>query len=118
MLEAQWPTLREVAPEDIADALGDLVPPVDRAALTGDLAESMADDLHVALSEGIWGWHDDDLAFTRPWGFELDAIRVPLSIWQGEQDRMVPFAHGVCSITWCHQLPYSTAAFGSGCSSG
>jgi pimeloyl-ACP methyl ester carboxylesterase len=94
LLEAQWPALRDVAPEAIADALGDLVPPVDRAALTGDLAESMAEDLHVALSEGIWGWHDDDLAFTQPWGFDLASIRVPLSIWQGEQDRMVPFAHG------------------------
>ena len=94
-LEAQWPELRDVAPEAIADALGDLVAPVDRAALTGDLAESFADDMHRALSTGIWGWHDDDLAFTRPWGFELASIRVPLSIWQGEQDRMVPYAHGV-----------------------
>lgn len=95
LLEGQWPALRDVAPGEIADALGDLVPPVDRAALTGDLAESMAEDIHVALSAGIWGWHDDDLAFTRPWGFDLGSIRVPLSIWQGEQDRMVPFAHGV-----------------------
>jgi pimeloyl-ACP methyl ester carboxylesterase len=95
LLEGQWPALRDVAPDEIADALGDLVPPVDRAALTGDLAESMAEDIHVALSAGIWGWHDDDLAFTRPWGFDLGSIHVPLSIWQGEQDRMVPFAHGV-----------------------
>ena len=95
LLEAQWPTLRAVAAEDIADALGDLIPPVDRAALTGELAEEMAEDLHVALGNGIWGWFDDDLAFTRPWGFDLTSIRVPLSIWQGEQDRMVPYAHGV-----------------------
>jgi pimeloyl-ACP methyl ester carboxylesterase len=95
LLESQWPELRDIAPEAIADALGDLVPPVDRAALTGDLAESMAEDIHVALSKGIWGWHDDDLAFARPWGFDLASVRVPLSIWQGEQDRMVPFAHGV-----------------------
>ena len=95
LLEAQWPTLRTVAAEDVADALGDLIPPVDRAALTGELAEEMAEDLHVALGHGIWGWFDDDLAFTRPWGFDLTSIRVPLSIWQGEQDRMVPYAHGV-----------------------
>jgi pimeloyl-ACP methyl ester carboxylesterase len=94
VLEAQWPQLREVAPEEIADALGDLVPPVDRAALTGDLAEALAEDIHIALHDGVWGWHDDDLAFTRPWGFDLASIGVPLSIWQGEQDRMVPFAHG------------------------
>jgi pimeloyl-ACP methyl ester carboxylesterase len=95
LLEAQWPALRTVAPGDIADALGDLIPPVDRAALTGELAEEMAEDIHTALAAGIWGWHDDDLAFTRPWGFDLSSIRVPLSIWQGAQDRMVPYAHGV-----------------------
>jgi pimeloyl-ACP methyl ester carboxylesterase len=87
--------LRDVAPEDIADALGDLIPPVDRAALTGEFAEELAEDIHVALHHGIWGWFDDDIAFTRPWGFDLASIRVPLSIWQGEQDRMVPYAHGV-----------------------
>jgi pimeloyl-ACP methyl ester carboxylesterase len=95
LLDSQWPALRDVAPEDIADALGDLIPPVDRAALTGEFAEELAEDIHVALHHGIWGWFDDDIAFTRPWGFDLASIRVPLSIWQGEQDRMVPYAHGV-----------------------
>ena len=94
LLEGQWPALRDVAPDDIADALGDLIPPVDRTALTGELAQEMAEDLHIALRDGIWGWFDDDIAFTRPWGFDLASIRVPLSIWQGEQDRMVPYAHG------------------------
>jgi pimeloyl-ACP methyl ester carboxylesterase len=30
----------------------------------------------------------------QPWGFELDAIRVPLQLWHGRHDRFVPYAHG------------------------
>jgi pimeloyl-ACP methyl ester carboxylesterase len=30
----------------------------------------------------------------RPWGFELDAIRCPVHVWQGAHDRMVPYGHG------------------------
>jgi pimeloyl-ACP methyl ester carboxylesterase len=34
------------------------------------------------------------MAFSRPWGFELEPMRVPVHIWQGGHDRMVPYAHG------------------------
>jgi pimeloyl-ACP methyl ester carboxylesterase len=78
----------------IADALGELVSPVDRAALTGDFADFMAAMSRDSVRTGIWGWYDDDLAFIRDWGFDLSSIRVPVTIWQGSEDRMVPFAHG------------------------
>jgi pimeloyl-ACP methyl ester carboxylesterase len=34
------------------------------------------------------------MACTQPWGFSLDAIRAPVTVWQGDLDLMVPFAHG------------------------
>jgi pimeloyl-ACP methyl ester carboxylesterase len=42
----------------------------------------------------VEGWLDDDLMFTGHWGFRLDSIKVPVALWQGDADLMVPFAHG------------------------
>jgi pimeloyl-ACP methyl ester carboxylesterase len=93
-LEGQAGPLAVVGAGEVADAFGGLIPDVDRASLTGEFAEYVAASLRRALSSGIWGWFDDDMAFVRDWGFDLGAIRVPVTIWQGEQDLMVPFAHG------------------------
>jgi pimeloyl-ACP methyl ester carboxylesterase len=92
--ERNWPTLRAVTAEDVAASLGDLVDEVDRGSLTGEFAEHMAATMREALRESYWGWFDDDMAFARPWGFELTAISAPVHIWQGRHDRMVPYAHG------------------------
>ena len=86
--------LRDITAEQVAGELGGLIDHVDRGALTGELAASMARMLRRAVSTGIAGWFDDDLAFVRPWGFDLETIAVPVSIWQGAHDKMVPFAHG------------------------
>jgi pimeloyl-ACP methyl ester carboxylesterase len=93
-LEQFADALATITPDDVADSLGDLIPDVDRAALTGEFAASTAASLRASVSSGIWGWFDDDMAFTSPWGFDLASIRVPISVWQGQQDRMVPFRHG------------------------
>jgi len=37
----------------------------------------------------------DDLVLTKPWGFDLASIEVPVLYWHGEQDKFVPFSHGV-----------------------
>ena len=43
---------------------------------------------------GVGGWIDDDLAFTRPWGFEVSEIAVPVLVVYGSADVLVPAAHG------------------------
>ena len=93
-LEAAAPELREVTSEGVAAALGGVIGEVDRAALTGEFAEFLAASFRAAVRVGIDGWLDDDLAFTRPWGFDLAGITVPVTVWQGGQDLMVPFSHG------------------------
>jgi len=105
-LEAQRPGLVGVDAEQIAPALHTLLPPVDRAAVTGVLAADVAESFTSALAPGIEGWLDDDLAFARPWGFALADLAVPVSIWQGGADLMVPAAHGA----WlADRIPGATA---------
>jgi pimeloyl-ACP methyl ester carboxylesterase len=85
--------LFSVTAGDVAASLGDLAPPVDRAALTGEMAEVLAASFRHAGAQGIVGWRDDDLTHLRPWGFRVGDIAVPVAVWQGREDRMVPFAH-------------------------
>jgi pimeloyl-ACP methyl ester carboxylesterase len=86
--------LGAVKPDEIVSELRSLISEVDEAEVTGALGELMATSFRRAFRAGPWGWLDDDLAFVRPWGFELSSIGVPVSVWQGRQDLMVPFAHG------------------------
>jgi pimeloyl-ACP methyl ester carboxylesterase len=93
-LEPMAAEMREATPEGIREVLVTLLPPVDRDVLTGDRAAAQKRNFDRAVEHGVAGWRDDDLAFTRPWGFELEEIRVPVLLWQGVQDLMVPVAHG------------------------
>jgi pimeloyl-ACP methyl ester carboxylesterase len=93
-LQGMREQLTEITADEIEAALETLLSDVDRAALAGDYAEDLAAGYREAVRMGVTGWLDDDLAFTRPWGFSLAEISVPAMIWQGSDDLMVPFAHG------------------------
>jgi pimeloyl-ACP methyl ester carboxylesterase len=86
--------LETVRGADVAAALGGLVSDIDKRALTGEFADTLAESFRRAVSNGIAGWRDDDLAFSKTWGFDLHTIRRPVAVWQGGQDLMVPFSHG------------------------
>ncbi len=107
-LEAQLPLLRTITGGQLAGALGDLIDEADRRVLHGGAADVLAEMFHDALAPGIDGWHDDDLAFVRPWGFDLAGITVPVTVWQGGQDRMVPSPHGPWLVG---HLPTARARF-------
>jgi pimeloyl-ACP methyl ester carboxylesterase len=98
--------LGEITASQIVAAFETLLPDVDRAVLTGEYGEDMAASLREAVRTGVDGWLDDDLAFTRSWGFGLEEISIPTMIWQGSADLMVPFSHGRWLAT---QLPAATA---------
>jgi len=92
-LEAEAGWAFTVTGAQIAESLGSLAPPVDRAALTGERAETAAAGFRRAGTQGFVGWRDDDLALVRPWGFSVRDVAVPVAVWQGTEDMMVPSAH-------------------------
>ena len=93
-LEREAAGLRDVRAEGVVAEMATLLPAVDRAVLTSEYGEDLASAFRESVSTGVDGWLDDDLAFVRPWGFDVGEVQVPTFVWQGEEDLMVPFAHG------------------------
>ncbi len=83
-----------VTAQGIVAEMESLLPEVDRDYLGPGFGDDLATSFREAVASSADGWVDDDLAFVRPWGCDLSTIRVPVSIWQGSEDLMVPFSHG------------------------
>lgn len=54
--------------------------------------------IEESVREGVGrtadGFVDDDLSFARPWGFSPAEIEVPVAVWYGTDDTLVPRGHG------------------------
>lgn len=86
--------LRGASPAALIESMSTLLPDEDRAALVGEVGDELAAQTGEGLRLSAGGWIDDDLAFVRPWGFDVRDISVPVFLYQGDKDLMVPFAHG------------------------
>lgn len=86
--------LRDADPAAVIESMSTLLPDVDRGALAGRAGEELTAQIAEGMRHGPAGWIDDDLAFVKPWGFAVQDIDVPVFLWQGDKDLMVPFAHG------------------------
>jgi pimeloyl-ACP methyl ester carboxylesterase len=51
-------------------------------------------DLATAFQRGPWGAIRDVVLLGQPWGFPLADIRVPVRLWHGERDTIVPVRMG------------------------
>ena len=68
--------------------------PADRAALQDPkLRAALEASWREALRPGGRGFGHDLALLARPWGFDVSAVRVPVAVWHGEQDRVVPVRH-------------------------
>ncbi|HJU36638.1 MAG TPA: alpha/beta hydrolase [Gaiellaceae bacterium] len=67
----------------------------DRAQLARpEVVQLIRESTSEQAANGVGGWVDDDLAFLKPWGFDVAAVSVPVLIRYGLTDVLVPPAHG------------------------
>ena len=81
----------------------------DPSTVLGDFELSESDKAELAREEtvqiireswgehaisGVGGWVDDDLVHLWPWGFDVSEISIPVLVWYGATDVLVPPAHG------------------------
>jgi pimeloyl-ACP methyl ester carboxylesterase len=71
----------------------DVFTPADQAALTGPRS-SLGANAGAALSGGLGGLVDDDLAFVSEWGCDPALVAAPVLVLHGTEDRFVPSSHG------------------------
>jgi pimeloyl-ACP methyl ester carboxylesterase len=93
-LEKEFLPVLQATPDELAGALGGLVTAVDKAVMTPELTDWLSRTFTNAGAQGVTGVRDDGIAAVTPWGYDLGSIRVPVSVWQGREDAMVPYAHG------------------------
>ncbi|HET7016686.1 MAG TPA: alpha/beta hydrolase [Streptosporangiaceae bacterium] len=75
-------------------SLASELPEADIAALRTRMNdEGYVERILAANRDGVDGWIDDCIAMSRPWGVDLSAIDVPVSVWYGRDDVLCPRNH-------------------------
>lgn len=97
------------APEAYIRAVAAKLGPPDRGILLRpDVLAMFRDDLAAAFSQGGAAMHNDLVLEARPWDFAPASVTLPVDLWHGEADRMVPPA---ASRALAAQLPDATGIF-------
>jgi pimeloyl-ACP methyl ester carboxylesterase len=97
----------EVTEANIIELFGGLLPEVDKEVLANvRVRQVFTAGVRHGFLNGWRGHYDDDVAFITPWGFDPTTIAVPVAVWYGDADLMVPPAHGAWLAS---HLPSATA---------
>jgi len=89
--------MAEMTKDNVIELMSGLLPDVDRDVLAeDDFRELFADSCRYGFKNTWRGYFDDNRAFLLPWGFDVANIQVPVALFYGDADLMVPPTHG----TW------------------
>lgn len=82
-------------PGFFVDHFNEDVPPADRRWLSmPSVNKDAAETLREAFRPGVWGYVQDIRVLARPWGFAPEDINVPVQLWHGDEDAVIPLHHG------------------------
>jgi pimeloyl-ACP methyl ester carboxylesterase len=94
---ALWGAVRRMAlgrPDRFAAQFEKELSEADRAVLADPaIREALLRAVREGLRPGAAGVVEDYAVEARAWGFALDEIRVPVRIWHGDADHVVPLEH-------------------------
>jgi pimeloyl-ACP methyl ester carboxylesterase len=80
-------------PGKVAGGNSKMLPEADRELLKDEaLLTALTKDAPESYRQGARAVVQEALLFTRPWGFQLEDIRVPVLLWHGTQDMNAPLA--------------------------
>ncbi len=98
--------------DNVVEIFGGLLSEPDKEAFAPvERRQSFVDSLHQGFEFGWKGFFDDDQAVMKEWGFDPTAITVPVAVWFGDQDLMVPRTHGEWLVS---NLPTASRHFFAG----
>ncbi len=104
-LRALWGTGDQVIPEQVEAYL----PQRDQQTLSDQrLRGILTDSSREGLRPGVEGAAWDGFLYSRPWDFRLETIHVPVHLWHGEQDNIVPPSMG---HYLAEHIPHCEASF-------
>jgi pimeloyl-ACP methyl ester carboxylesterase len=93
----------------ILRAIAARLPPADRAALArNEVRQALVRSLRESARQGGAGGAREMHLYGSDWGVSWSAIRLPVRLWHGEADTVVPPAMG---RYYAHALPHCEASF-------
>lgn len=81
-------------PESLISGLYQELSPSDRQTVADlGIRRMLVDNFAEGLKHSAYGWIDDAMAFSKPWGFDPADIAVPTLLWHGALDGFSPVGH-------------------------